>query len=206
MVRTGIHSSMTTEFNPRHFLLKQTGIVYEPQCLLCEEHFVNSNAASKHIQGYWHNHRANQISKEKIVIRSMLDKQQRVQSFFEPRISRLSCPDWQNRVRMDVYMFLNEEGPADEQEITAVHTLERFEHLERVSLLEQAVWRSVCQLHPANTTSDPIYNFQWFQQGWKDRKEEMRHFSSIEIVVKSVLPFLGKDSKKGKNRRSTPRR
>lgn len=182
-------------FNPRQFLLNQSVVVYGRHCLVCKEDFEKPDDYYCHTRTLEHQQRVRQLRTEQQLIRSVLNKQQRVQSFFEPRISILSCPDWKKTLRADLYMFLNEEGPASTRETAAVQTLEHFEHLERVALLEQAVWRSVCQLNPAYTTSDPMYNFQWFQQGWKDRKEEMRHSSSIGIVVKSVLPFLGQDSK-----------
>ena len=185
-------------FNPRKFLLSQNGTVFPKHCILCDVPFDNIQHCSHHLNSADHRHRSDQLRDEQLLIQSLVVKHECVQLSFEPRIAQLSCSNWQNKVRAELltYLMMDEFDTATNTRLKAItHILERFEHLERVSLLEQVAWRSVCLMNPACKTYDPMYHFQWFQQGWKDRKAELRHASAIAVVMKSVVPFLGKDSK-----------
>jgi hypothetical protein len=68
--------------------------------------------------------------------------------------------------------------------------LKRYEHLERISLVEQAVWRAVCQMTPKSPKNDTLFWRRWLVEGWKERKEELRNCNAIPII----LPFVGNDS------------
>ena len=71
-------------------------------------------------------------------------------------------------------------------------SMQRYEHLERISLLQQAVWKSVCLLMtPDEPTTDYLFWARWSKEGWKKRKLETRHSGEAQIIITAVLPFIG---------------
>jgi hypothetical protein len=91
----------------------------------------------------------------------------------------------------DTYQHLGEAG----------RLLEKYERMERLSLLELAVWKATCRRHagevkvdPSNlkTVEDTIRFAEKQRTVWKDYKTELRHSNAIEIVMSQVIPFVGK--------------
>jgi hypothetical protein len=74
--------------------------------------------------------------------------------------------------------------------------------MERLSLLELAVWKAACisragQVEPGSKTNiktlhDAILFVANNRHTWKKYREEMRKSNAIEVIIQHVLPFLGK--------------
>jgi hypothetical protein len=101
--------------------------------------------------------------------------------------------------------------------INADALLCEYEILERISLLKLAAWKSLSvtdmltKLHSRrihrqddsennNDDRDLDMMMEWLSTGWKESKAEMRTSGKIEVIVQSILPFLG-----GRPRRRQPR-
>ena len=71
--------------------------------------------------------------------------------------------------------------------------LERYKDLERISLLELAVWKFAC------LTADPKNHGEiksivdwsrWYTNGWKEHKKRLYRCNQIVILMKAIVPFL----------------
>jgi hypothetical protein len=67
--------------------------------------------------------------------------------------------------------------------------LNRYENMERLSLLYLAVWKEEClaQMPAMYTVSSAR---EWFAAGWKEHKAEQSKSSVMAVVVRMVQPFL----------------
>jgi hypothetical protein len=67
----------------------------------------------------------------------------------------------------------------------------KYDLKERISLLELAVWKCVCQLSKeASASCNALEWHLWSVLGWKLAKKEMRHSNSIAITIGHVKEFL----------------
>jgi hypothetical protein len=81
-------------------------------------------------------------------------------------------------------------------------SLNNYEHMERLSLLELAVWKAACIAQAGlveidsktslKTVHDAILFTGTHQNTWKKYRTETRKSNAIEIIIKHVLPFFGK--------------
>jgi hypothetical protein len=110
------------------------------------------------------------------------------------RVEQLGLKAWRSEVIAQLYWCLlyqfSSDNTANESMKAAQTLLVQLEHLERVSLLELAVWKAVCI---ATKDNGCHHSWQeWLGEGWKAAKPETRSAREIGIVIESVLPFLGK--------------
>jgi hypothetical protein len=70
----------------------------------------------------------------------------------------------------------------------AVLKLERYEDLERLALLQLAVWKSECLKQMP--VGDYFVVNKWLMSGWKACKAKHRESNAMTIVIASVRPFL----------------
>lgn len=82
----------------------------------------------------------------------------------------------------------------DERLVKIERKLDAFEFLDRITLLELAVWKFTCL--DSFPTDGPAINMvqiiEWCKEGWKEHKAEQRRASAIGVVVRGVLPFLAR--------------
>jgi hypothetical protein len=62
---------------------------------------------------------------------------------------------------------------------------------ERLGALELVIWKAMClvQVPPSAVTDLHLWN-AWCQRGWKIHKNDVRHASSLAVVMSSVVPFV----------------
>jgi hypothetical protein len=111
------------------------------------------------------------------------------------RADQLGLPAWRTEVFGQLYWCLLYQTSRDHDNNNkrmnaAKRVLFEFEHRERVSLLELAVWKAVCIAVKDNGCHHSWQ--EWFRDGWKSCKPRVRAANEIGIIVTSVLPFLGK--------------
>jgi hypothetical protein len=112
---------------------------------------------------------------------------------------------WENRVLTQLlhYMAGDIDGSNAIQQhlLEAERLLEKYERLERLALLELAIWKATCTRHAGEVKVDPKHvktvedtiRFAKRQRSaWKEYKTEMCHSNAIEIIMKQVIPFVGK--------------
>jgi len=68
--------------------------------------------------------------------------------------------------------------------------LEKYEHLERISLLQQAVWKASCEMSPDKPVNDAIYWKNWLNKDWKQKKTDTRNSFAISVIIPLVIPSL----------------
>jgi hypothetical protein len=75
-----------------------------------------------------------------------------------------------------------------------------YEPMERLSLLELAVWKACCISRAGEVRVDPndvktvdmAIRFAKKQKlSWKDYTAVMRQSNAIEIIIRNVIPFVG---------------
>jgi hypothetical protein len=115
----------------------------------------------------------------------------------ESRLTELEHTKWQFHVKALLFDYLWEGDVTIFNK--AENLLKLYEHMGRLSLLELAVWKaaSISQVEIDSKTSmktlhDVILCAAEYQHTWKKRRTETRKSNAIEIIVKHVLPFLGK--------------
>jgi hypothetical protein len=147
------------------------------ECLLCnvtleEPHF------NRHCQEQTHIQRMEEIRRMQgnpITVRSAV---------LQLRIDQLGLKAWQSEVHDHLYWCLlyqfTNVTTANDRMTEAETLLGKFEHLERVSLLELAAWKAVCI---ATKDNGCHHSWQeWYDTGWKAAKPETRTAREIGIV------------------------
>jgi hypothetical protein len=118
----------------------------------------------------------------------------------ERRLTKLENTKWQLNVKGMLFDYLSTGDSSIMQK--AEISVNMYEHMERLSLLELAVWKAACISHAGEvkldsktsmkTLHDAILFTEKHQHTWKEYRTETRKSNAIEIVIKQVLPFLGK--------------
>jgi hypothetical protein len=130
---------------------------------------------------------------------------------YQRRIDGLGLPAWQADVQAKLYWVLlyqdvSERPQVIQMKAAADAILAKYERMEIVSLLELAVWKSICIVSPqqprATTTNshssksdcNVVQKFdyhtwqEWSRQGWKSVKASLRKSNEIGIIITLVLP------------------
>jgi hypothetical protein len=136
------------------------------------------------------------------------DRDERFLDLFQvmDRAKRLGLPAWSDAVVANVFWCLMREHDSSAQEgeegktqarlawqRDTLRQLDQYELMERLSLLELAVWKAECLASaPEEHRKDPASILSWFRSGWKENKEEarLRSSSSMTVIANGVLPFL----------------
>jgi hypothetical protein len=108
------------------------------------------------------------------------------------RVDQLGLKAWQTEVLAQLYWCLLYQFSHDNSALTRMKAAEtllvKYEHLERVSLLELAAWKAVCIAAKVNGCHHSWQ--EWYRGGWKGSKPGARTAREIGILVVSVVPFL----------------
>jgi hypothetical protein len=106
-----------------------------------------------------------------------------------PRIEKLGHVDWQDKVRANLCLYLGSIGKDKAAFTRAVNDIFKYEHMERISLLELGVWKAACILD--KDESKKIHEMmEWVNHGWKQNKTRLRHSTATTVIVESVLGFM----------------
>ena len=113
------------------------------------------------------------------------------------RIDCLGLPAWRDAVQASLfrYLSLQDEGNDDNSLQPAYRILNKYEHWERIALLELAVWKAICLVKmPAEACTDYYAAKKWLDSGWKTLKSAQRQSNAVDIVLSRVVPFLDRHS------------
>lgn len=159
-------------------------------CRLCGISNLATDQLQQHVREPSHIERSKQFRNVIEAERAFLNRRKEV-STRKPRISKLGARAWRDSVNSALLTYLMDNDRASY--VLAEKLIVKYEYMEPVSLLELAVWKSVCQIaHPPDNANDAIFWQRWLNAGWKAKKNEMRPSNAIFIVMTNVLPFLGR--------------
>jgi hypothetical protein len=112
---------------------------------------------------------------------------------FEKRVLGLGSPFWKAHMHMMAYQFMTER-----ESLVTLPVLEKqlskFENVERMTLLNLAIWKSECIMEGTfNNFRDYLGFLEWTSSGWKTLKTDVYNRSSTRSVIGAlVLPYLEK--------------
>ena len=74
----------------------------------------------------------------------------------------------------------------------------QYQHWERISLLELAVWKFAClnSMDNENGKVSFLEWSRWFESGWKQHKKSHYRCKQVVIVMKAIVPFLQRNETK----------
>jgi hypothetical protein len=122
----------------------------------------------------------------------------------DSRADRLPSLNWKLEIQGVLYRYVKLDTTCMANEgmsllIQAETLLQKYEQMERLSLLELAVWKAACtscvefdSKTNMKTLHDAILFVANNRHTWKKYRTEMRKSNAIEIVIQHVIPFLGK--------------
>ena len=123
----------------------------------------------------------------------------------DSRAERLQSINWKLQVQEVLFRYMkldstcNPAGAEYSLLFQAKTLLQKFEQMERLSLLELALWKATCilcagrvEVAGMKTLDDAIMCVANNRYTWKKYRVEMRKSDAIEIIIQHVLPFLGK--------------
>jgi hypothetical protein len=123
----------------------------------------------------------------------------------DSRADRLQSLNWKLQVQGVLYRFMKLDVVHSSTDTIysllgqAETLLQKFEQMERLSLLELAVWKAACiscagrvEVAGMKTLDDAIMCVANNRHTWKQYRAETRKTNAIEIIIQRVLPFLGK--------------
>lgn len=118
----------------------------------------------------------------------------RARSDFLHRVDQLGLPAWRDAVQAALFRYAivaphHTDGAVDDQLGAAVAMLQRYEHQERLALLELAVWKGGC-LSQMPAVAGYHAAQEWLATGWQSEKTMQRQPNAVAIVVGTVRPFL----------------
>jgi hypothetical protein len=72
----------------------------------------------------------------------------------------------------------------------AVNNLLKYEHIERILLLELVSWKAAC-IRDMDENKTILDVLEWMNDGWKENKTRLRYSTATTVIVENVLGFLG---------------
>jgi hypothetical protein len=164
-------------------------IMHSTDCILCGVPGLSD--MSQHVREPDHLERQRQVNEALNEQRSFAFRTSQVESL-KPRIARLGSSNWQHELDSLLLTYLLDKKLAFHVACKPIiEKLEKYEHMERICLLEQAVWRTVCQINPEKPPNNALFWEHWLKEGWKEKKKEMYHSKESGIIISSVLLFVG---------------
>lgn len=114
---------------------------------------------------------------------------------FNWRIESLGSPLWRDKVQAELFRYIHSGASftAAQEELKRVtKTLCKFEKMERLSLLELAVWKTSLQNDPFFESMDDLDAYWALDRDFDPvaYKNERRVTSGIAVIIQGVLPFL----------------
>ena len=159
-------------------------------CSLCEYENFPKAKLDEHLKQETHWERVKAVREFQREETNRISRRNEALRMAKHRLDMLTLDRWKNEIKGMIFQY-QEHG--DQQEKKALlDLLTKYEHLERISLLEQSVWKHVCRTNPPNDiVADVVLSDIWFSKGWKEVKADMRSSNEIAIIMTQVLPFLG---------------
>jgi hypothetical protein len=165
------------------------------ECTLCKRSDMSKSAAKHHLREPAHLERMEQARNQREIFAAVFIRWDAL--YLEPKLKRLkgedglSLPD--NVLAAAFRYIKTNAGPwCDKQgfKTQAIALLEKYENMERLSLLYLAVWKTEC----LSQMPEVVHTFssaqQWFSSGWKERKAQERKSGAMHTIVSLVNPFL----------------
>jgi hypothetical protein len=152
-----------------------------------------------HVSQPTHKKNVSQLAMGERCVSSALVKRTKIVPL-ENRLTELEHTKWQVDVKALLFDYLS---TGDSIILKNAETsLNLYEQIERLSLLELAVWKAASISHAGQvevdfkmsmkTVHDAILCAATHQHTWKKSLTETRRSNAIEIIIKHVLPFFGK--------------
>jgi hypothetical protein len=171
--------------NHAHIALEGTnerGMVHF-QCLLCKTSMMNDGEVHAHCR------QADHIASVEALRKLQQSPFNFVCAALRPRIQALGLLTWQTEIeaamyRMSLQQFMTHGVKEKIDDINALVT--KYERMERVSLLELAVWKAMSM-----STFQRKQANHGYQEWWESAKSETRSSNEITVVIVAVVPFLG---------------
>jgi hypothetical protein len=147
-------------------------------------------------EGHWRSHVATPNHKRKM---ELLCKSLELEYTFstrrrraipiKQRIAKLGLQRWRDDVNSKLLDYLLDSRISSNFEVRLA--LEKYEIMEKISLLELAVWKTACQMSiPPVALRDSLDWHLWLTSGWESKKNKMRQTNAISIIVAHVCTFL----------------
>jgi hypothetical protein len=167
---------------------------HQYNCILCghdpKGRFYSQQAMNLHCQD------PNHVAMVQDVIEAQNDAQQDMleclvkYDAMVPRIEKLGLQRWRHHVRSDLCTYLGSVGQDYKTMIRATNHLQKYEHLERISLLELVAWKAACVADTEANLS--LYEMmEWLNHGWKTNKTKLQRCTAVtNVIVQNVVEFL----------------
>jgi hypothetical protein len=122
----------------------------------------------------------------------------------ESGVDRLQDPNWQLHVQGVLYRYMTLGVNTDDESLLreAKALLQECEQREWLAWLELAVWKAACISRATRVELDSKMSMKSVEDAvlcvannhhtWKKYRTETGKSNAIEIIIKHVLPFLGK--------------
>jgi hypothetical protein len=160
------------------------------KCMLCSLSFENhGESARTHLQSELHERRMRDVACLKR--EAAIQWKHKIHPL-ESRIEQLGSDDQKDKIYGKLYraIFKNNYDDKTDYLQQAKDALLKYEVIEGVCLLELAIWKAICILHPSEPSTDYYFWKKWMERGWKINKRTMRRSRDISIVMENVLPFI----------------
>ena len=175
-------------------------------CTLCGTGNISPTSIASHFAGATHRHKMSQEVHKLRILDSAewADAAMRL----DARAQALGCSKWTKAAHSAIFCSLAKMQRESHQRRPGVKVavsptasalkdswqlLDHFEEMERLSLLELAVWKALC----SNNFPSPMRNllevWDWQKTGWKSVKSKFRQDRGINIILSGVVPFLGNE-------------
>ena len=160
-------------------------------CLLCK---TELGKTEDHSDSYQHKFAVEEVLNRATQILQVRDDARLLPRKVEQRVSPYG--PWQGKIYEMIGRAVMKEDPTIIQE--ANRLLLHYKRLERISLLELAVWKFTCLVagNPSNdndTKGVPRTYLEWkhwHDHGWKALKKQQYRCNQVVIVMTAILPFL----------------
>ena len=178
------------------------------KCCLCGTGIMTEAAQKYHISGRYHRNMIKQFDragKKFLDLACWHDETMTLNS----RAQALGLQKWRTAVQSAIFCSLEKmhevsakeaqhngrlkviPSPTDQALKETRNILDHFEQLERLSLLELAVWKALCTLELPISKTNTEESRAWETEGWKAMKSRLRHHRGVNIILLSqVVPFL----------------
>ena len=165
-------------------------------CLICNTGSMHEKVLSSHCNGCGH--------KFSLRHERLKDRARRVDGgtqftkgkYMHSRINSLGLLSWRQDIKEKLYDYIFDEGEfVFDIPFSIERQLEKYQMLEKTSLLELAVWKASCLSFDGSMNFHTMQDIldQWAMDESFDPaayKQERRFNGSMAVIMRCVLPFL----------------
>lgn len=179
--------STMTSAKKRRFIVPDGFTGYGVHCVLCETGtMTGKKTVLSHVNGSWHSRNCFTFD--------IAERAKKARDLYNPRIEKLGLSRWRREVRALLYQYItsNNSVTSDAALGQADKLLARFETMEKLSLLELAVWKASLTNDVFFTSMDDLDAYWTLELGFSPvaYKNDRRVTSGITVIIQNVLPFL----------------